>query len=268
MNVPVAFIFFFVLVPGAALLTVLFTMIKRSQTEKKLFHIGIVYMKKLRVLLMYVQQHRGLTNGFFSGNSLLANDIEQLEQRINTAIVDIENIGGWIQENGKWESLVDHWQRISAYFKNANAEINLKQHNNLIANLLYLIDDLAYAHHLGKLGIVDEADANWRKLLFIAEYVGQARALGVGAATKGICSSVLRIQLSHLVVKIESNINPDWPVATQSDFRRFLTIIQQQIIGESITIAADDYFRIATQCIEHLLLEFDRQVDKMQFHPT
>ena len=268
MNVPMAFIFLFVLVPGAALLTALFTMIRRSQTEKKLFRNGILYLKKLRLFLMYIQQHRGLTNGFFNGNSALASDIQQLEHRINDAIVDIQSVGGWIQENGKWESLIDHWQRISAYFKNANAEMNLKQHNNLIANLLYLIDDLAYAHHLGKLGIVDATDANWRKLLFIAEYVGQARALGVGAATKGNCSSVVRIQLNHLVLKIESNINPEWPAVTQNDFRYFLSIIQQHIITETTTISADDYFKMASQCIEHLLSEFDRQVDKIQFQST
>jgi len=268
MNVPMAFIFLFVVVPGLALLTAVFALIKRSQTEKKLFHTGILYLKKLRIFLMYIQQHRGLTNGFFHGNSALATDIELLEQKIGNAIADVQSVDGWIQENGKWESLVDHWQRIRVYFKNANAEINLKQHNNLIANLLYLIDDLAYAHHLGKLGIVDSADAKWRKLLFIAEYVGQARALGMGVATRGHCNSVSRIQLNHLVLKIESNIDSEWPNSVQGDFRRLLLIIQQQVIAEPPTILADEYFKIATLCIEHLLIEFDHQVDKIQFNPA
>ncbi|RYY75552.1 MAG: hypothetical protein EOO52_09165 [Gammaproteobacteria bacterium] len=268
MNLPAAFIFFFVIVPGAALLIAIIAIIRRNQTEKKLFRTGVVYLKKLRIFLMYIQQHRGLTNGFFHGNSLLAGDIEKLEQKIGLAIVDIQSIDGWMQQNGNWESLIDHWQRIKAYFRNANAEINLKQHNNLIANLLYLIDDLAYAHHLGRLGIVDAADANWRKLLFIAEYVGQARALGMGVASKGTCTSVVRIQLNHLVAKIKSNLDPKWPNETLNDFRNFLTIIQQQIITESPSIAAEDYFKIATRCIDHLLSEFDRQVDRIQFHST
>jgi hypothetical protein len=268
MNVAVAFIFLFLIVPGVALLTAVLAMIKRRKTEKKLFRTGILYLKRLRVFLMYIQQHRGLTNSFFHGNSVLATDIERLEQRIGETILDIQNVNGWIRDNGKWESLVDHWQRIKAYFKNVNAEINLKQHNNLIANLLYLIDDLAYAHHLGKLGVVDSANAKWRKLLFIAEYVGQARALGMGVATRGNCNSVSRIQLNHLVLKIESNIDPDWPDSVQDDFRHFLSIIQQKVIAEPPTILVDEYFKIATLCIEHLLLEFDRQVDKIQFQPA
>ena len=267
MNVPAAFIFLFIIVPGAALLTAVLAMIKRKQTEKKLFRTGILYLKKLRIFLMYIQQHRGLTNSFFHGNSALADDIERIEHQIGETISDIQAVNGWIQQNGKWESLVDHWQRIRAYFKNSNAEINLKQHNNLIANLLYLVDDLAYAHHLGKLGVVDSATAKWRKLLFIAEYVGQARALGMGVATKGTCNSVARIQINHLVLKIEANIDVEWEESIQHDFRQFLLIIRQQIIAEPSTILADDYFKIATLCIEHLLSEFDRQVDKIQFQP-
>jgi len=267
-NIPIAFIFLFVVVPGAALLTAIFGMIKRRQAEKKLFQTGIVYLKKLRIFLTYIQQHRGLTNGFFHGNSFSAGDIEKLELRIGEAIVDIQNVDGWMRQSGKWESLVDHWQRIRFYFKSSNAEINLKQHNNLIANLLYLIDDLAFAHHLGKFSLIDADDADWRKLLFVAEYLGQARALGAGVAAKGMCTNVLRVQLNHLVAKIESNINPEWTEISRSDFHTFLTIIQQQIIADPPTISADEYFRIATLCIEHVLVEFDRQVEKIKFYPT
>lgn len=267
MSVPAAFIFLFVVVPGIALLTALIGMIKRRKSEKKLFREGIIYLKKLRIFLMYIQQHRGLTNGFFHGNAALGADIEQLEKRIGEAILDIQSIDGWMQQNAKWESLIDHWQRIRSYFKSVNAEINLKQHNNLIANLLYLIDDLAYTHHLGKLGILD-TDVNWRKLLFVAEYVGQARALGTGAATKQVCTSVLRIQLNHLVTKIEASIDAEWSTETQQDFRNFITIIQKQIMVDPVSISASDYFKMATICIEHVLVEFDRQVDKIQFHPA
>lgn len=266
MNVPTAFIFIFVIMPGFALLTAIFALVRRRRAEKKLFQTGIIYLKKLRIFLMYVQQHRGLTSSFFNDNFALAEEIDQLEHRINEIIVDIQRVNGWMQRNAKWENLVDHWQRIKAYFKNTNAEVNHKQHNNLIANLLYLMDDLAYAHHLGRLGMVDTTNAKWRKLLFIAEYVGQARALGVGVASKRHCNSVSRIQLHHLILKIESNIDPDWPESTQNDFRQLLRIIQQQIIVELPSISADDYFKIATSCIEHLLLEFDRQIDKIQFH--
>ena len=253
------------MIPGIALLTAIYGIIKRKRTEEKLFRAGISYLKKLRTLLMYIQQHRGLTNGFLSGNLIVASEIQKLEAQIKSEIADIKVVTGWIQTNSKWDSIVDHWVRIGENYKNVDAESNLKQHNNLIANILYLIDDLAYAHHLGKLGLIGATDSDWRKLLFIAEYVGQARALGMGVVSRGVCTSVLRIQLNHLIVKIESNINPAWPESTQHDFRYFLKVIEGQVITDTPTIPPVEYFKLATGCIEHVLAEFDRQVEKIQF---
>jgi hypothetical protein len=268
MNLPFSFIFIFILVPCVALFTAIYGVVKRKKSEESLFRAGIVYLKRLRSLLMHIQQHRGLTNSLLSGNLSVDVEIERLEFLVSKEITELTSIEGWINNNPKWDSIVDHWMRIHANYKSMEAELNLKQHNILIANLLYLIDDLAYAHHLGKLGLIDATDTDWKKLLFIAEYVGQARALGMGAASKGVCTSVLRIQLNHLLVKIESNINPTWSESTQQDFRCLLNVIEKQVIIDNPTILPADYFKLATGCIEHVLIEFDRQIDKIQFHRT
>ena len=268
MDIPFSFVFIFVVVPGVALLTAILGVMKRKKTEEKLFRMGISYLKKLRTLLTYIQQHRGLTNSYLSGNLVVETEIERIETLIKKEMTDLHSVEGWIRDNNKWDSIVDHWLRITAHYKGVDAEVNLKQHNNLIANLLYLIDDLAYAHHLGKLGLIEATDANWRNLLFIAEYIGQARALGMGVVSKGICTSVLRIQLNHLLVKIESNISPSWAESTQQDFRNFLKVIEDQVITDAPSITPAEYFKLATGCIEHVLSEFDRQVEKIQFHRT
>lgn len=268
MNLPFSFIFIFIVVPCVALFTAIYSVIKRKRSEERLFRAGIAYLKKLRSLLTYIQQHRGLTNSYLSGNLAVNDEIQKIEVLVNRDISDLQSIEGWIQASSKWESMVDHWKRISTHYKSVDAEINLKQHNHLIANLLYLIDDLAYAHHLGKLGLIEATDADWRNLLFIAEYVGQARALGMGVVSKGFCSSVLRIQLNHLLVKIESNISSSWAESTQQDFRKFLKVIEEQVITDVPNITPAEYFRLATGCIEHVLSEFDRQVERIQFHRT
>lgn len=268
MDIPFSFVFIFVVVPGVALFTAILGVVKRKKTEEMLFRAGIAYLKQLRSLLTYIQQHRGLSNSYLSGNVAVEAEIERVEELILQEVMELQAHEGWIRENTKWESIVDHWRRIGGNYKNVDAEVNLKQHNNLIANLLYLIDDLAYAHHLGKLGLLEATDANWRNLLFIAEYIGQARALGMGVVSKGVCSSVLRIQLNHLLVKIESNISASWPESTQQDFRSFLNVIQKQVIADAPSISPAEYFKLATGCIEHVLSEFDRQVEKIQFHRT
>lgn len=266
MNMPFSFVFIFVVVPLVALITAVFNITQTRRREEKLFRIGIMYLKSLRTLLTHIQQHRGLTNSYLSGNSKAEADIERLEVLLKKEISDVESVDGWITENSKWESILDHWSRLNASYKNSEQESNLKQHNYLIANLLYLIDDLAYAHHLGKLGLVEATDTDWRNLLFIAEYIGQARALGMGAASRGYCSSVLRIQLNHLRVKIAASINSSWSEAAQRDFRQLLKVIEDQIIIENPSISPADYFKLATDCIEHVLREFDRQIETIQFH--
>jgi hypothetical protein len=239
--------------------------VQRKKYEGKLIDTGILYLKSLRMLLTHVQQHRGLTNSYLHGNKSVELEIQHMENIAEKEIAEVIVIGDWINQNAKWDSFLDHWSRLSESYKSSNAEYNLKQHNVLIASLLYLIDDLAYAHQLRKLGLVDTTDTDWRYLLSVAEYIGQVRALGMGAVSRGTCPRTLRIQLKHLCAKIEVNINRTWPEATLRDLRNFLAIVEHQVVIENPTMSPADYFMLATGCIDHILLEFDRQIEKIQF---
>jgi len=265
MNVPFSVEFVFVVAPFLSIVSIVIAIANAKKNEEQLLRTGILYLKGLRSLLMYVQQHRGLTNSYLSGNQQTEAEIARLEMIVRQEINAVEDIDVWLLSNPKWESILDHWSRLAINYKTADAENNLKQHNNLIANLLYLIDDLAYAHQLGKLGMVESTDSDWRHLLSLAEYIGQARALGMGAVSRGYCTAMLRSQLNHLREKIESNINRNWAEITQHDFHQLLTAIEEQVVVEKTSISPSDYFQIATQCIKHVLMEFDAQVEKMQF---
>ena len=88
----------------------------------------------------------------------------------------------------------------------------------------------------------------------------------MGAVSRGECSTIMRTQLNHLCLKIEANINRSWPEKTLRDFRALLTTIEEKVITEKPGITPTDYFRLATGCIEDVLMEFDRQVENIQFH--
>ena len=266
MNMHFSFLFIFVVMPTLAVIIFLISLAQDRKREEKLFRTGIIYLKNFRSLLTHIQQHRGLTNSYICGYKNYEFDIKQLEELVRNEIKNIESIDEWIKNNSKWQSIIDHWSRLNLNYKNSGAEYNLKQHNILIASILYLIDDLAYSHQLGKLGLVDATDTDWRYLLSIAEYIGQARALGMGAVSRGECSSIMRTQLNHLCLKIEANINRSWPEKTLRDFRALLTTIEEKVITEKPGITPTDYFKLATGCIEDVLLEFDRQVENIQFH--
>lgn len=249
--------------PLGVLLFLIVSLRRKNQHILLRFTQGVAYVKSLRNLLTLIQQHRGLTTGFINGNLSAEPDIAALAAKIKTTITDIEASGNWIRANLKWFSLTDHWTRLGLSYSQGDSDKNFKQHNILIANLLYLIDDVADAHHLPK--VTNSAtNADWRYLLSIAEYIGQARALGTGVAAKGECSSVLRIQLNHLRNKIEASIEASWPKNSRLDIQQLLRCIETQLIVERPSIQADDYFSLATRCIGHVLNQFDHQIDCLQ----
>lgn len=265
METPVSLMIILLAFPVGFLLFLMASLSRKKRYATLQFTQGIEYIKLLRSLLAFVQQHRGLTTGFINGNRAVKSDIESLALKIKRTMGDIDAAGDWMRENIKWSSLVDHWTRLGMIYLQGDADKNFKQHNILIANLLYLIDDVADVHHLSKI-TGDAMDTDWRYLLSIAEYIGQARALGTGVAAKGECSSVLRIQLNHLRNKIASSVDSSWPDKSRSEIQQLLRCIETQLIVDQPSIQAGDYFTLATRCIEHVLDQFDRQIDRLQYY--
>lgn len=265
METPVSLMIILLAFPVGFLVFLIVSLHHKKHQATLLFGRGIEYIKLLRSLLAFVQQHRGLTTGFINGNHASKSDIEALDIRIKHCMNDLEVTGEWVAENVKWHSLVDHWARLDMLYLQGDADKNFKQHNILIANLLYLIDDVADAHHLSKV-TGDAMDTDWRYLLSIAEYIGQARALGTGVAAKGECSSVLRIQLNHLRNKIASSVDSSWPEKSRTEIQYLLRCIESRLIVEKPNIDASEYFKLATRCIEHVLEQFDRQIERLQYY--
>lgn len=265
METPVSLLVILMVSPVVLLLFLAWSMKRKKQEEEHLFELGIEYIKLLRSFLTQLQQHRGLTTGYINGNHIIFPDIENVRRRITSIIEDIHINGLWVRDNVKWSSMVDHWSRLSTTYLQGDADNNFKQHNILIANLLYLIEDLADAHHLARMG-GGTLDTDWRYLLSIAEYIGQARALGTGVAARGECTSVMRIQLSHLRNKIAGSIEVAWPDKSRQEIKNLLACIECQLMIDKPSISATDYFTLATRCIDQVLEQFDRQIDNLQFY--
>lgn len=265
METPVSLLAILLLLPVCVLVFVALSIRHFKRQRERLFLQGIQYIKPMRLLLTNLQRHRGMTTAYINGNSSIKVDIETTSVIIDNTIVHIESFGRWISDNTKWVSLVDHWLRLSKAYEQAETENNFRQHNILIANILYLIEDIADAHCLLK-NPGDDTDTDWRHLLSIAEYIGQARALGVGVATKGECTNVLRVQLNHLRHKIACNIEPSWPEKTRKEISYLVLCIDTKLVVDVPNMPAKDYFDLATRCIDYILEQFDQQIDQLQFY--
>ena len=69
MQTPLALTIILLVVPVGFVVLLIVSLQRRRRQASKLFVQGIGYIKILRSLLTYIQQHRGLTTGFINGNS-------------------------------------------------------------------------------------------------------------------------------------------------------------------------------------------------------
>lgn len=232
---------------------------------------GLALLVKMRDLLSNIQKHRGLTHGFHGGDRSLSADIQQLQNRIGADIADIATIGGWVGSNERWNNLCGHWRRLCASFNTLEQENCLLQHNMLISNVLYLIEDTADAHQLHRLNAdISAACLVWKELLVTAEYIGQARALGTGVTASGHCTSVSRIRLNYLRQKIEETTRLTWRhLDVASDVKNklaaLLQCIEQQVLVDQPTIASQAYFKLATETLDGVFAQFDREVHALKY---
>jgi hypothetical protein len=235
---------------------------------------GIRLLKLLRDYLAKVQKHRGLTTAYIMGNTDMLPEIDTLNQSMMQDIDLIFSVGEWINHNERWLLIEKHWSKLQTSFKNnKDADNNLEQHNRLIKNTLYLIEEMADEHSLlllkGDLSLCIEL--LWKDLLKAIDYMGQARALGTGVATNGVCSSVERIRMSYLRKKIEENslviVNhlPQGEIA-KKEVKTLLNCIDEHILGSYCNLDAKQYFDMATATIENLYKQYDQALHQLKIN--
>lgn len=238
---------------------------KKRMSEKQ--QIGLQWLKHLRNLLSSIQQHRGLTTGYLNHDKSLLGRIEKLQRTIILNIKQVNSVDEWMIKNHNWEKITLHIQRLSKSFKNNSIENNLQQHNKLIRNVLYIIEEMAEEHHMLDISSIENIDIEfiWKDLLETTEHMGQARAIGTGIAASGKCSSVEKIKLKYLTEKINHNgkqLVKQLPHANNvsSNITLLLKTIDNNFIArndDNIIISASEYFDIATSALNGIYDEYD-----------
>ncbi len=227
--------------------------------------IGLQWLQSMKRLLSHIQQHRGMSNGYLNGSAELLHDLDFLQLKITSDLGVIAGTDDWLENNERWQSICDHWSRLSASFRHNNAENNLAQHNALITSVLYLIDDMAQEHDLLLLSLPQGKPLHllWRQLLAAAEFVGQTRAVGMGVAVRGECDSVARIRLNYLCQKISDNTSSFWDEVFVDERQRqgleeFIAYVGQHLVCDRVSIAANDFFESASKVLDDLYVQYDQ----------
>lgn len=247
-----------------------------SKEEQK----GLVYVNKLSVLMKNTQQHRGLSVGYINGEVALKDSLQEKQQEIAGVFDGLETLLQADKDafsiQGDLQAIKNSWQEVSTEFYHYNAPQSFQKHTELISTQLDLLAKLADHSKL----TVDHELANkylisliTDKLPRITEYLGEARAIGTGIASKGhksdddqmlLLFSKQSLQIyRHDVQRIIQSIHLlNDPVVSniESQAQRMLqeveaigTYINDNMIGSrKITINPQDYFQLVTSSIDEV----------------
>lgn len=246
-----------------------FLFLKQKNILKNQQQQGINALKSTRNFLALIQRHRGLCNGFHNGDQKQSQVICELQQKISKEILLIQKQQQWITLFERWDNSLVHWSSLHQRYTFLDADSCLLEHNQLINNILYLIEDLAEASRLNEL-YEDEQRARiiLRDLLLTAEYVGQTRALGTGVAASGQCTSVSRIRLNYLKAKVTQGIQNavtalSIPNQVTEGVEQLLNCLETKLLSEKPTVSSDTYFSVATQALDVVLALYDQEIEHL-----
>jgi len=223
-------------------------------------------------LVANLQQHRGLSSGWLAGDAefeprMLARrrEIEALLNELSPRIArESEAPRPCVSSNDfalfrfKWRSLVDG-------LPGGGVEQNIAQHGHLISMLLDWLASLGEARiELAApsrlpVGVVRNYS---QRLPALAEYLGQARAIGSSVAARHGCSAVARVRLMFLIARSESLLEQACAAGSlglagsraKTAVETMAQTIRQSLLAPSgITLSADAYFSVATQAVDAVL---------------
>ena len=247
----------------------------RKKEDKKRAQQVLIYARDVKSLIGFSQKHRGHTATFLQGNAESEQHIIALQESIQQAIQRLSTSTDLIKQS-RWQSYMDHWQRLSGTYMTLTVPNSFLQHTNLIENLLYILEDVAEEFQF----LSNDQDPElsqfvWHDFPFAIEFVGQAGATGSAVATKGGSTQIDKVKLGYLQEKIGNLTDRVFrQIETRSlsenlsqvrhareNCNDFLALIKREFIdSDKTTVPAKTYFETATLVMDELNIILDEQI--------
>jgi len=272
-----------------AVITILYLIrLKSYRRVSALRRRGVYKLELLKKLLTHIQQHRGLSNGELNGDSQLRCRVSEVAKKVEKDWECLKSVDGDVINLDRFTGIYTHWNRLKIRYSGLSVRNNLEQHNRLIMNLLYLIEDVAESHQLDFIRTdVRGSEVIWKELLETAESIGQVRALGTGIVAAGSCDSIQRIRVRFLNEKIKRMLKElitglqcsldngssreliapllDQVSKTEDSINELIILNETELFSQQgIKISSEDYFSLASRCIEPLMTLFDEGLNRLK----
>jgi methyl-accepting chemotaxis protein len=237
-------------------------------------------LKPLLPLIQHLQQHRGASSAYLSGDRSFKGTMAQKQAEIAEDIKAIdavmERYGDEFKVKGTWEEIKREWQNLQSQVERFSPDESFQRHSDLIAKVLQLRQDIGDASNL----ILDpDLDSIYLVLVVVLQYpgameqLGQLRARGTNAIADRKINETERMRLSvHYDIasdrlrqaqrgleramgynsalrnRIEQTVR-----STHEKVQSFLTMVNEQLLrSQQVTVTPQEYFAAATAAIDSL----------------
>ena len=174
--------------------------------------LGVEYVQSLRKLLANVQQYRGMSNAYLSGDLSFKPALmdKQLEIENDIRAVDEldRRLGKRLHTTSRWAAWKNQRELLAEMKTGVSPQQSFIVHTELIAQLLALVAHVADKSGLSLDGDIDShhlARAMTGELLQLVENMGQIRALGSGIAARRTLGAEDKTRLIVLIGLIDSS---------------------------------------------------------------
>lgn len=178
---------------------------KRHAVKLAKLQLCMTKLATLKDLLIHIQQHRGLSTAVLHGDVSLKMTMQSKKSTVTSLYIALAHDYPELPKDDLFEGISSHWQRLESRCLGLSASNNIEQHNRLIINLLYLIQNQAEDNRLlMRFSRESGMEVIWKELLETIEAIGQTRAIGMGLVSEGKSTAVERIQLKYLNDKVRT----------------------------------------------------------------
>ena len=220
-------------------------------------------------LVVNLQQHRGMSSAWLSGDASFAPRLREKQ-----AVID--NLLPALQRDARSETarhapcftgnevslFIFRWRSLVDALAGKTPEQSIAEHSQLISQLLNWLAAVGEARLEPLLDRADQVGTvrNFAyRLPALAECLGQMRAIGSSVAARKACSPVARVRLMFLVSKVEglleqalraSNAGQSSPRA-RSAIIELIGLVRSGILaGDGIKVSPEQYFGVATRAVD------------------
>jgi len=238
---------------------------------------GAEYLEALSAVFQRMAEHRGLSAQLLNGADVRT-QVAQKQQEVQAALEAVAEVdrrhGKALDTTASFQGIRDGWERIRLRLEAMKAQESFQEHSKLIADILALIwrvgvtsgitlDPFADGLYLGNTVIGSLPQA--------IEQMGQLRALGTGALTRGSATLADRAAVQERVRAVrllqeEFGRQLDQAFQTDPGARRalegklrdgdrlveeYLRVAEEQVVqADKIAGSAQAYFALATRAID------------------